>query len=158
MANLFRPEFDEPREHPGFECLRARVGRQAGTERLGASVWELPPRQAAYPFHYHLTEEELVIVLSGRPSLRTSEGWRELEEGELVPFLVGEQGGHQIANRTDAPVRFLALSTQGDPDIVVYPDSNKLGAFERRPQGGGLREMFRREDAVDYYEGEQPPR
>src|SRR3712207_576304 len=127
MVNLNRPDFDEPREHPGFECSRARIGRQAGTRRIGASLWEVPPGQAAYPYHWHLTEEELVVVLSGRPSLRTHEGWRELEEGDVVPFLVGEEGGHQIVNRTEEPIRFLALSTQGDPDIVIYPDSNKLG-------------------------------
>ena len=157
MVNLNRPEFDEPREHPGFECSRARIGRQAGTQRLGASLWEVPPGEAAYPYHWHLTEEELVVVLSGRPSLRTPEGWSELEEGDVVPFLVGEDGGHQIANRTDEPVRFLALSTQGLPDVVIYPDSDKLGAFERRPEGGGLSEMYRRGDAVDYYDGETPP-
>jgi hypothetical protein len=54
-------------------------------------------------------------------------------------------------------VRFLAFSTSGEPDIVVYPDSGKLGAFERLPQGGGLRTMFRMTDTVEYHEGEQPP-
>ena len=43
MPNLYRPEFDEPRRHPGFNCDRARLGRQAGCERLGASLWSLPP-------------------------------------------------------------------------------------------------------------------
>jgi uncharacterized cupin superfamily protein len=75
------------RAHPGFNCLRARLSRQAGSERLGLSLWELPPGQAAYPYHYHLAEEELVVVLDGAPSLRTPDGWRELEEGEVVPFL-----------------------------------------------------------------------
>jgi hypothetical protein len=55
-------------------------------------------------------------------------------------------------------VRFLAFSTNGEPDIVIYPDSNKLGALERLPPGAGLRAMFRLSDTVDYYEGEQPPR
>jgi hypothetical protein len=54
-------------------------------------------------------------------------------------------------------VRFLAFSTSGEPDIVIYPDSGKLGAFERLPRGGGLRTMFRIADTVDYHEGEQPP-
>ena len=30
---------------------------------LGLSLWELPPGEAAYPYHYHLAEEELVFVL-----------------------------------------------------------------------------------------------
>ena len=155
--NIKRPDFDEPREHEGFNVRRARISRQAGARDLGLSLWELPPGQAAYPYHFHLVEEELVIVLDGRPSLRTPGGWRELEEGDVVSFLVGEEGAHQLVNRTDETVRFLAFSPNGTPDICIYPDSGKLAAYERRPDGGGLRELYRRSDAVDYWEGEEAP-
>jgi uncharacterized cupin superfamily protein len=157
VANINRPEFDEPREHPGFRVRRARLGYQLASERLGASLWELPAGQAAYPYHYHLTEEELVIVVTGSPSLRTPDGWRELEEGEVVSFRRGEHGAHQLVNRTEDTVRFIAVSTHGEPDVVFYPDSNKLGATERLPRGGGLRAFFRLEDAVDYWDREIPP-
>jgi uncharacterized cupin superfamily protein len=157
VPNIDDPLFDEPREHPGFRCLRARVGRQAGSERLGLSLWEVPAGEAAYPYHHHLGEEELVLVLEGSPSLRTPQGWRDLEAGEVIAFPRGEDGAHQLVNRTTATVRFLAFSTNGDPDIVIYPDSGKVAACERLPQGGGLRTMFRLADTVDYHEGEQPP-
>ncbi len=157
MANLNEPEFDEHRDHPGFQCRRARLGRQAGAERLGLSLWEIPPGQAAYPYHYHLGEEELILILSGQPSLRVPDGWRELGEGEIVSFCVGEAGAHQIVNRSDETIRLLAFSTSGAPDIVIRPDSGTLGAFERRPRGGGLYSHFRIEDSIDYFEGEQPP-
>jgi uncharacterized cupin superfamily protein len=157
MPGIDEPVFDEPRDHPGFRCRRARLSRQAGSERLGLSLWELPPGEAAYPYHYHLTEEELVLVLEGRPTLRTPEGRRELHEGEVVAFARGADGGHQLMNRTPETVRFLAFSSSGEPDVVIYPDSGKLGAFERLPDGGGLRQMFRLSDAVDYHDGERPP-
>ncbi|MGH2834098.1 MAG: cupin domain-containing protein [Solirubrobacteraceae bacterium] len=157
VANINEPVFDEPREHPGFRCLRARLSRQAGSERLGLSLWELPPGEAAYPYHYHLTEEEFLVVLDGRPSLRTPEGWRELQEGEVVSFLRGEQGAHQLVNRTEDSVRFLAFSTSGEPDIVIRPDSGTLDACERRPDGSGLRAIFRMQEAIDYYDGEHSP-
>lgn len=157
VTNINDPVFDEPREHQGFRARRARLSRQAGSERLGLSLWELPPGEAAYPYHYHLAEEELVVVLDGRPSLRSPDGWRDLQEGEVVPFLRGEQGAHQLVNRTEETVRFLAFSTNGEPDVVLYPDSGKLGAFERLPAGGGLRAMFRLTDTVEYHDGEHPP-
>jgi uncharacterized cupin superfamily protein len=157
MVNIEKPDFDELRGGDGFTCRRARISRQAGAERLGLSLWDLPPGEAAYPYHAHLTEEELVVVLEGRPSLRTPGGWRELEQGEVVSFLRGEDGAHQIVNRTDAPVRFLAFSTSGEPDVVLQPDSDKIGAFERRPDGGGLRIWFSRADAREYLDGEQRP-
>jgi uncharacterized cupin superfamily protein len=157
VPNINDPLFDEPREHPGFRCLRARVSRHAGSERLGMSLWEVPPGEAAYPYHHHLTEEELLLVLDGRPSLRTPDGWRELAEGEVIAFPRGDHGAHQLVNRTRETVRFLSISTSGEPDVVIYPDSGKLGAFERLPQGGGLRAMFRMDDTVDYHDGEQSP-
>jgi uncharacterized cupin superfamily protein len=157
MVNINDPQFDEPREQPGFRCSRARLSRQAGSERLGLSLWELPPGEAAYPYHFHYTEEELVLVLAGAPSLRTPDGWRELGDGEVVAFPRGERGGHQLVNRTAELVRFLSFSTSGEPDIVSYPDSGKLGAYERLPEGGGLRALFRLGDTVDYHDGEQPP-
>jgi uncharacterized cupin superfamily protein len=154
--SIREPDFDELRERPGFSCRRARLGRQAGSEHLGLSLWDLPPGQAAYPYHLHLGEEELLVVLEGTPSLRSPSGWRELERGEVVAFPVGEQGAHQLVNRSDAPVRFLAFSTQ-QPDVVIRPDSGTVGVYERRPGGDGLRQVFRLSDAVDYWEGEEAP-
>jgi len=157
MPNIEDPDFDQVREQPGFRCRRARVGRQAGAERLGLSLWDLPPGEAAYPYHYHLTEEELLLVLDGRPSLRTLDGWRRLQPGEVVAFRRGEGGGHQLVNHTEENVRFLAFSSSGEPDVVIYPDSDKVGVFERLPAGGGLQAMFRMGDTVDYHQDEQPP-
>ncbi len=155
-ASIANPVFDELREHPGFNCRRARLGRQAGSEKLCLSLFEVPPGEAAYPFHFHLAEEEIVVLLDGTPSLRTPEGWREMETGEVACFRVGEEGAHQIVNRTEEPVRFLAISNQ-QPDIVVRPDSNSVGVVERRPEGGGLSWHFREADAVGYFDGEEAP-
>ena len=156
-TNIESPDFDEPRDLEGFRVRRAGIGQQAGAVELGASLWEVPPGEAAYPYHFHLGEEELLVVLEGTPTLRDPAGERELAQGDVVAFLRGEEGGHQIINRSDGPVRFLALSTSGAPDVVVYPDSGKVGFAERRRGGGGLREFHLRKNAVGYWEGESPP-
>jgi uncharacterized cupin superfamily protein len=157
VTNLHDPVFDEPRDFEGFRARRARIGRQLGTTQLGASLFEVDLGQAAYPYHAHYTEEELVVVLAGRPSLRTPGGWRELEPGEVVAFPRGEAGAHQIVNRTDEPIRFLAVSTQLGPDVVHQPDSGKWGAFERLPEGGGFAWWLHPDDAREYLDGETPP-
>ncbi len=157
MANVYQPDF-EPGERPaGFGSRRARIGYELGTELIGASLWEVPPGEAAYPYHFHYGDEELVVVLSGRPTLRTPEGERELKTGEALRFPLGEDGAHQIINRSEETATFLAVSSSGRPDIVVYPDSDKIGVGERLPRGGGLRSFFRRGDSVDYFEGESGP-
>jgi uncharacterized cupin superfamily protein len=157
MPNLNRLEFDDVREGEGFQCRRARLGLQTGVERVGASLWELPPGKAAYPYHFHLTEDELLILLEGTLSLRTPDGWRELEQGDVVGFPVGEEGAHQVVNRGDSLARFLAISNSGAPEAVVQPDADKIGIFERAPGAGGIREWYRRGDRVPYFEDVPQP-
>jgi uncharacterized cupin superfamily protein len=159
MANLFEPEFDAESDRPGFTYRRARLGRQAGSERLGASLFELAPGQAQFPLHYHLGNEELLIVVTGTPTLRTADGERELREGQVVALPVGERGVHQIVNRTQRPVRILLVSEMVGPDIVVRPESGKLSAFGRAPGSAdeGMHEVFFLRDAVEFWEGEEPP-
>lgn len=156
MTNIYKPEF-EPGERPeGFRSKRARIGYELGCELIGASLWEVPPGESAYPYHFHYADEELVIVLSGRPSLRTPDGIRELEEGEALRFPLGEEGAHQILNEGEETATFLAISSNGRPDVIVYPDADKIGVGERLPHGGGLRAFFRRSEAVDYWTDEGP--
>jgi uncharacterized cupin superfamily protein len=155
--NIFDPQFEEDERPAGFGARRARIGYELGSEQIGLSLFELPPGEVAYPYHFHYADEELVIVLEGRPTLRTPEGHRALEPGEAVHFPLGEAGAHQLRNDTDARVRFLAFSSSGRPDIVIYPDSDKIGIGERLPRGGGLRAFFPAGAAVDYWHGERPP-
>jgi uncharacterized cupin superfamily protein len=161
MPNIFEPEFDSSRDRPGFGWQRAQVGAQAGGERIGASLYELPPGETAFPYHWHAGNEEMLIVVGGRPSLRTEEGWRDLAEGEVVAFPGGKRGAHQIKNRTDHPVRYLVISEMNAPDVVVQPDSKKLLAATRPPGGvSGEDDIFgawRQADEADYWEGEEPP-
>ena len=154
--NINNPVYDEPRDHPGFVAKSARLGRQVKSERVGLSLWEIAAGEAAYPYHWHTAEEEVLVVLEGQPSLRTPDGWRELDEGAVIRFALGEGGAHQLVNRTQHRVRFLGLSNQA-PEVVVYPDSGKVGCYERRPDGSGIRLIFRECDAVDYHEGEAAP-
>lgn len=157
MPNINELDPLELRDAPGFEARRGRLGWALGTERLGLSVWEIAPGQAAYPYHFHLQEEEVLIVLEGTPSVRTPAGWRRLETGEAVRFETGEAGGHQIANWSDAPARFLSISTSGEADICLYPESGKVGAFQRLPDRRGHFTVFDLASAVEYQSGEQPP-
>jgi uncharacterized cupin superfamily protein len=156
--NLNHPNYDEPRETlAGFTAYRARLGHQLRSERIGLSQWRLPAGQAAYPYHFHLAEEELLIVLQGSPVLRTPGGWRRLAEGEVVRFAAGEEGAHQLVNDTDSDVAFLAISTHGQPDVVIYPDEGKLCAAERTPDGSGLKTYFMMDSNVPYDDNIRPP-
>src|SRR5262245_29031461 len=153
--NIFDPQFEDGERPAGFRSRRARIGYELGSELVGLSLFELPPGEAAYPYHFHYADEEVVIVLEGSPTLREPQGERTLAPGEAVRFPLGPEGAHQLRNDTDERVRFLALSSSGRPDVVEYPDSGKIGVGERLPRGGGLRAFFPAEAGVDYWHGEQ---
>ena len=159
MANVLEPDFDATTDRPGFEYRAVKIARQAGSERLGATLYELPPGESISPYHAHLANEELAIVLAGRPSLRTAAGWRELETGEAVGFPVGVEFAHQIANFGTEPARVLMISEMNAPEVAVYPDSGKVMTREQPPgtPATGYRKLFREADEVDYWDGELPP-
>jgi uncharacterized cupin superfamily protein len=77
----------------------------------------VPPGAATFPLHAHYANEELLIVVEGRPTLTTLDGERELAPGEVVAFPAGRAGAHRLDNRSDAPVRVLLVSTMRAPEI-----------------------------------------
>ena len=144
IANLIDCGPGEEEEHGVFHHVDFMLGPRLGAELLGCSVYEVRPGARNWPYHFHVGNEEWLIVVTGRPTLRTPDGERELSVGDIVNFPEGEAGAHDISNRTDEPIRVAIFSTlhKGFPE---YPDAGKVGAGGR---------YFRLADAVDYWAGE----
>lgn len=148
MSNL-----GDPLETTGDGLGAARVAEQAGAEQLGASVYELQPGEEMV-FHYHVSREELLVVLEGRLSLRSAAGWEELPPGEVVAFPRGERGAHGYRNDGDGPVRVLVISEMTGPNVSVYPDTNQVGVFDAgRRSERRFGALFNVDDAVADYGG-----
>lgn len=119
-VDFTQPVWDADR-FPGRNV--ASVGAQAGAQELGASVYELDPGVVGAPLHVHHANEELLLVLAGTLSLRGPDGTQLLSAGAVVAFPRGQAGAHSLVNRSDAPVRYLVVSTTHRPDVVEYPDT-----------------------------------
>jgi uncharacterized cupin superfamily protein len=117
MPNLYEPEWDAERDAEPFRWKRALLGKQAGARDLGASLFEVPPGGATFPLHAHFANEELLVVVAGRPTLTTQAGERVLEPGEVVAFPAGLEGAHRLDNPTEEQVRVLLVSTMRAPEI-----------------------------------------
>ena len=141
----------DDRDIDGFRSGMFRLGTELGSEETGASVYELPPGQAICPYHYEYGEEEWLMVISGRPSLRTPEGISQLEPWDVVFFPKGPEGAHQVRNETADPVRVLMWSQVINPSATAYPDSGKVGIWTG-VEGENL--LVERSSEVDYYRGE----
>ena len=129
----------------GRSVLRTGAsGAQLGGELLGCGLYDVPPDEQLWPYHWHTSREEWLVVVAGAPTLRTPEGERELRPGEIVAFPEGEAGAHTLFNRTETSARVAIFSTL-HPSVSVYPDSGKIGVPGH---------VFRVADAVDYWDGE----
>ena len=153
-VNIAEPEFHYDETDPeGFRSGMLRFGKLLGAQKLGASVYELPPGQAICPYHYEYGEEEWLLVLAGRPTLRHAEGSDELEPWDAICFPPGPEGAHAVRNDTEKVVRVLMWSTVTNPAAVVYPDSDKIAIFTGS-QADSL--IVHRSSGVDYWSGETP--
>jgi uncharacterized cupin superfamily protein len=123
-------EYDDEADTPeGFRSGLVRLGPGLGASVTGATVYELPSGQAICPYHYEYGEEEWLLVLEGRPTLRHPEGTDGLEPSDLVFFTTGPDGAHLVRNETSETVRVLMFSNRLDPSACVYPDSDKIGMW-----------------------------
>ena len=114
--------------------LRAeQIVRNAGGELLGGTLYDLAPGHEGVPLHIHHGIEELVIVLSGRPTLRTLQGESELAPGDVVSFPRGRRGAHTLANQSEERVRYLMVSTKVMPEVVEYPEEGTVRMLTRAP-------------------------
>ena len=138
-----------------------QLGATAGSDALGCSLYEVYPGKRSWPYHYHLANEEALYVLAGDGRLRTFEGSFPLEPGDYVAFPVGEASAHQVVNPGSTPLRYLCFSEMNHPDVVKYPDSEKLAVFGGdgpRPGAAdeGFERVFETVAAVEYWRGEPP--
>ena len=129
--------FSDAMEHELGPVRGSQVGAAAGARALGATVFELQPGAMAAPYHLHHGNEELLIVLSGTPELRTPKGRRTLEPGAVVAFVPGPEGAHRLRNAGGEPCRYLMISTMVYPEIAEHVDTGSVLAM-RGPADGKI--------------------
>lgn len=140
-----------------FAMKRKALGQATGGQKIGCSLYQVPPGKTAFPFHLHQRNEEAIYILAGEGTLRIGAARVPVSAGDYVAFpLNGE--AHQLLNTSAADITYLAISTLEYPEIGEYPDSDKLAVFTGRTAPDNprpnLRRVFRNGDTVDYFEGE----
>jgi uncharacterized cupin superfamily protein len=150
--NIFAPtDWDNENDREGYRHKVTAFGKRLGATLLGGSLYELPPGEKTWPYHFEQGAEEWLLVVTGRPTLRSPKGEEELEPGDVAVFPEGPTGAHLVVNRTAVPVRVVFLSSKSPLAVVHYPDSGKVGIWS---QGAGYQAMLRDEPKLDYWEGE----
>ena len=159
MRKVNAEQLEWTTQNPGsMDVRRKQLGEATDSEKLGSSLYELPTGSRSWPYHSHTANEEALFVLAGRGTLRADGEMHELRQGDYVTFPADESGGHRVINDGDEPLRYLVVSTMNEPDITVYPDSEKFGVYVGSPPGGReertLEGYFEQDSAVDYWKDE----
>ena len=132
---------------------------QAYVPKLGVSVFRVHPGKCSFPFHEHMANDEAILVTRGSGTLRYGDERIPLREGDYVHLPAASGNAHHVINTSDRDLEYYCFSSIVLPEIVLYPDSNKIGTMAAKASAEGDREFsvaFLHHEPVDYWEGEEP--
>ncbi len=125
-----------------------QIGEFGGCSHVGVCMEIIKPGKQSYPAHYHMLEEEHLLILEGRITLRLGENSHGMSAGDYVCFPAGQKAGHTLINNSDAPCRYLIIGERNPNDVIVYTDSGRVSV--RLTDEG-----YRKSATMDYWEGEE---
>ena len=160
ILNLDEVELVEQAAGESFRSWLGAISGRIGARKLGYRLTVLPPGNKAWPFYSHRANEEVFFILSGTGIVRMGTETYPIRAGDVIAAPAGgPKTGHQIVNVSDGELRYLAVSTMIEPEIMEYPDSGKFGVFGGAPPGGPKEQRTvsffgRYSDSRDYWEDE----
>jgi uncharacterized cupin superfamily protein len=155
IRNINDVALDHQVRAPLYDTLSARLAPGTAAGKLGLSVDIVAPGKRSCPYHYHHAQEEIFIVLEGRGTLRVAGQMLPLRTGDVIFIPPGPDYPHQLINSSDAPLKYLSVSTRDSPEICVYPDSGKYLATVAGLTPDERFDAIQRTGAsLDYWEGE----
>ena len=142
-------DFIHKDEHPLYEYYKYKIPKVFHGSKLDIAFYEIPPKKSGYPYHYHLKNEEVFYIISGTGKLRSGKIEREISSGDVIVCPPGEDGAHMITNiSTTESLVYFEVDLSYDPDVIKYPDMNKVGIISEN----GDKMFFKENMGVDYYE------
>ena len=139
---------------PHYSAMGVRLARGTAAQKLGASFDILAPGKRGCPYHLHHAQEEMFIVVEGHGTLRVAGEMLPLKAGDVIFIPAGPEYPHQILNTSDAPLKYLSISTMEVPEICEYPDSGKYLAEGSVGQDKAFEVIERKGPGLDYWDGE----
>lgn len=153
MSIIIKPKNTELKEkYPPIDEYRWKasddLGKSLNLKDFSCNIRSLEKGKFSYPYHFHHNVEELFVIISGKGELRTPQGIKDIDSGDIALFEKGETGAHQLFNPNTEALVYLDLRTLNNFDACEYPDTGKVNILPQK-------EIFYKGDKVDYFEGEQ---
>ena len=107
-----------------------RLGDAGGLTQFGVNLVQLAPGAASSLRHYHMEQDEFVMVTQGVCTLVDNDGPHEMQVGDCATFPAGDENGHHLIDNTDAPAAFLVVGTRTKTETGFYSDIDMMVRFD----------------------------
>jgi uncharacterized cupin superfamily protein len=154
IRNFNDADLEKLVREPLYDAMSARLATGTAATKLGASIDIVAPGKRSCPYHLHHAQEEMFIVIEGTGTLRVADEMLPLRTGDVVFIPAGPDYPHQIINTSQAPLKYLSISTRESPEICEYPDSGKFLATASSSGIDHVDVVQRTGQTLDYWEQE----
>ena len=154
IRNFNEIPLQDERRDPLYQSQAARLGAGTAAQKLGASVDIVAPGKRSCPYHFHYAQEEMFVIIDGQGTLRVAGERLPIKSGDVIFIPPGPEYPHQLINTSDAPLKYLSISTRETPEVCEYPDSGKYQAMVTINGARAFTAVQRPETTLDYWDGE----
>ena len=98
------------------------LGNEGRLTQFGVNLVMLEPGAKSSLRHWHMHEDEFVLVTEGELVLVMDEGETSMSAGECAAFKAGVQNGHHLINKSDKVGKFLVVGTRAANEVAYYSD------------------------------------
>ena len=121
-----------------------RLGDAGGLTQFGVNIVILAPGAKSSLRHWHLHEDEFVMIMQGSCTMMQDAGPTIMQVGDCAAFPAGVPDGHCFVNHTDTEARFLVVGTKAPAEVATYSDVDFMAHL-----GGGVA-RFTYKDGTDW--------
>lgn len=107
-----------------------RLGDAGGLTQFGVNLVTLEPGALSSLRHWHLAEDEFVMVTLGECTLVQDEGETLMRPGDCVAFPANTPNGHHFINRSGAAASFLVVGSKAKREVATYSDVDLVVTLE----------------------------
>ena len=137
-------------KHEDYKFYKRPFVRRGEAKNTQVNVYEILPGMSAYPYHYHLENEESFYIISGEGILKTPDGEKKVVAGDLLFFPSGKGGAHKLTNSSESEkLVYIDFDVIYDVNVAVYPDSEKIGVW-----ADDIKKILPLNGDLDYFDGE----
>ena len=137
-------------KHKDYKFYKKVFVRRGEAKNTQVNVYKLLPGMSAYPYHYHLENEECFYIISGEGILKTPDGERKVVAGDLLFFPSGKNGAHKLTNSSESKsLVYIDFDVIYSVNVAVYPDSEKVGIWS-----DNVTKILPLNSELSYFDGE----